>query len=84
MSVAPPPVLPQEKCETVPDPPVPAGKSIFDAGLTLLVVTVKPEPERATFTRAYDVYPTSLVLMVPASPGSPVHASVSSAPSRAS
>ena len=55
MSAAPPPVLPQLKCVTVPEPPVPAGKSMFAAGLTLLAVTVKPEPLRATFTRAYEV-----------------------------
>ena len=49
IAAAPPPVLPKLKYVTVPDPPVPAGKSIFASGETDPDVTVNPEPDRATF-----------------------------------
>src|SRR5688500_12564021 len=64
--------VPTLKCVSVSDPPVAAGKSTFAAGLTLLAVTVKPAPDRATATLAYDVYAASLVVCEPASPGSAV------------
>jgi len=52
IAVVPPPVLPVLKKLMVPLPPVPAGKSIFAAGLTLPVVAVLHPVERATLTRA--------------------------------
>jgi hypothetical protein len=52
IAAAPPPVFPAEKWVTVPDPPVPAGKSIFATGDTEFAVTVQPLPLRPTFTRA--------------------------------
>lgn len=38
----PPPLFPVEKYVAVPDPAVPAAKSMFEAGLTELPVTVHP------------------------------------------
>jgi hypothetical protein len=44
--------VPTPKWVTVPEPPVPAGKLIFDTGLTLLPDTVQPPEVLATATRA--------------------------------
>jgi hypothetical protein len=44
--------VPMPKCVTVSVPPVAAGKSMLAAGLTEFPVTVQPDPERATDTRA--------------------------------
>jgi hypothetical protein len=46
---------PTPKYVTVPEPPVPAGKEISAAGLTLFAVTVHPPEVRATATRVYEV-----------------------------
>lgn len=72
IAVAPPPVLPVQKCETVSPPPVPAGKSMLASGVHAPLDTVQPLVVLATFTRAYEVYAASLVAIVPPSPGSPV------------
>ena len=55
-----------------PDPPVPAGKVIALTGEIELAVRVQPAPDRATATRAYEVYVHSLVVWSPVSPGSAV------------
>jgi hypothetical protein len=55
IAAAPPPVLHVEKCDTVPVPPVPAGKSMLATGDTDPPVTAQPPEDRATFTAAYDV-----------------------------
>jgi len=47
--------VPTAQCVAVSVPPVAAGKLISAAGETLLFVTVQPDPDRATATRAYDV-----------------------------
>lgn len=73
IAVAPPPVLPVEKCVAVPEPPVPAGKSMLAAGLTLPPDdALQPPVVLATLVRAYDVYVISEVDIVPVSPGSAV------------
>lgn len=72
IALAPPPLFPVQKNVAVPEPPVPAGKSIFATGETLPPVTVHPPDVRATLTRVYEVYVVSDVDMVPLSPGSAV------------
>jgi hypothetical protein len=52
MGAVPPPVLHVEKYVTVPDPPVPAGKSMLATGDTEPPVTVQPPVVRATLTAA--------------------------------
>lgn len=55
IAVAPPPVFPVEKFVTVPEPPVPAGKLIFETGEQLagpVPEIVQPLDVRATLTRA--------------------------------
>lgn len=64
--------VPTPKCVAVSVPPDASGNVIAAAGATELFVTVQPDPDRATATRAYDVYAHSFVSCVPASPGSPV------------
>jgi hypothetical protein len=64
--------VPTPKCVSVAVPPVHCGASTFDAGDTLLFVTVQPELDLATATRAYEVYAASFVVWSPASPGSAV------------
>lgn len=58
IAVAPPPVLPVEKNDAVPEPPVPAAK--LNAATSAACVgdvpeTVQPPDVRATLPRAYDV-----------------------------
>ena len=52
IAVAPPPVLPVEKYVTVPEPPVPAGKSMLATGETEPELSAHPPEVRATLTRA--------------------------------
>jgi hypothetical protein len=63
---------PIPKCVTVEVPPVHAGNEIVAALTALFPETVQPVPERATATRAYEVYALSLVVCDPDSPGSAV------------
>ena len=72
-TVAPPELAyPIEKCVAVDVPPAQIGNWICAALVNVFEVTVHPAAERATATRAYPLYETSLVDWVPPTPGAAV------------
>lgn len=65
MDVAPDDATPVDQKLAVPDPAVPVGKLIVDAGLITFPVSTHPEVDRTIATRAYPVYAISLVDWLP-------------------